>query len=431
MFEEEADDGFGEGGHPDGGGDDDEGRRAEDEGKRVAIDTTYTTLRRLSLSATVYPVPTRRTLDESIIRGRSSREGGSATLETCPIKLTPHVRTYYFGERLIPEKLGKGGMPDGRVAESWEVSDYREARATITNGPYAGRPFHGLVEEFPDDLVGEGWRGPDFPLLLKFLDASRLLPVHLHPDDETARRNHGEPHGKSEAWHVLWAAPGASILAGIKGGFSREDLYRAFKEGDFDRVMPRHEVRTGDTVYVPGGIIHAFGPDTLIAEIQQTSDLGQFVTPTDLYGERLDDETWDANINATLDELKTDHLPRPNPGLSIEEGTNRRVMGCAGPHFALERWTLTEPYVEPSHPRRCLLLSNVGEGGVTLGYGDGVEALGRAESCVLPAAVGEVRVVPDGGGGEPRSVLRPGPSEGRDRAVARSGAYGRGDSGVG
>ena len=315
------------------------------------------------------------------------------------MKLTPHVRTYYFGERLIPEMLGKEGMPDGRVAESWEVSDYREARATVTNGPYAGRPFHEIVEEFPDELVGEGWRGPDFPLLLKFLDASHMLPVHLHPDDETARREHGEPHGKSEAWHVLWAAPGASILAGVREGLSREDLFRAFKDEDFDRVMPRHEVRTGDTVYVPGGIIHSFGPDILIAEIQQTSDLGQFVTPTDLYGERLDEETWNANINAALDELKTDYLPLPNPGLAVDGGgasPNRRVFGCAGPHFALERWTLAEPYTEPRHPRRCLLLSNVGEGAVTLEYDGGAETLGRAESCVLPAAVGEVRVVSGG-----------------------------------
>ena len=314
------------------------------------------------------------------------------------MKLTPHVRTYYFGERLIPDLLGKEGMPDGRVAESWEVSDYREARATVTNGPCAGRPFHELVEEFPDDLVGQGWRGPHFPLLLKFLDASHLLPVHLHPDDATARTKHGEPHGKSEAWHVLWAAPGASILAGVKEGLSsRQDLFRAFKAGDLDAVMPRHEVRTGDTVYVPGGIIHTFGPDILIAEIQQTSDLGQFVTLTDLYGELLDEETWDANINAALDELKTDYAPRPNPGLAVEDGRNRRKVCCAGPHFALECWTLAEPHAEPSHPRRCLLLSNVGQGAVTLEYADGTETLGRAESCVLPAAIGGVRVSPNGG----------------------------------
>ncbi|MBA3426898.1 MAG: type I phosphomannose isomerase catalytic subunit [Rubrobacteraceae bacterium] len=315
-------------------------------------------------------------------------------MNTYPIKLTYHVRSYSFGERLIPEMLGKQSAPDGVVAETWEVSDYRDARATVTNGEYAGRSLHDLVEEFPEELVGQGWSGPHFPLLEKFLDASHMLPVHLHPDDETARAKHGEPHGKSEAWHILWAAEGATILAGIKEGFSRDDLFEAFKAEDYDAVMPRREIRTGDTVYVPGGVLHTFGPDTLIFEVQQTSDLGQFVMPTDLYNNRLSDEEWDANINATLDELKTDFMPHPNPGLVVEDGTNRRVLCCAGPYFALERWTLTVPHEEPSRPRRCMTLSNVG-GPVEIEHEGGVERLDRAESCVLPAAIGELRIVPD------------------------------------
>jgi len=36
------------------------------------------------------------------------------------------------------------------------------------------------------------------------------LPIHLHPDDETAQRLYSEPNGKTEAWHILWAAPNAS-----------------------------------------------------------------------------------------------------------------------------------------------------------------------------------------------------------------------------
>ena len=59
--------------------------------------------------------------------------------------------------------------------------------------------------------------------------------------------------------HPLWAAEGATILAGIKDGLSREELFEAFKTEDYDAVMPRHPVRAGDTVYVPGGIIHTFG----------------------------------------------------------------------------------------------------------------------------------------------------------------------------
>ena len=319
-------------------------------------------------------------------------------MERYPLKLTFHVREYSFGERLIPERLGKEGVPDGVVAETWEVSDYRDAPATVTNGEYAGRTLHELVEESPDELVGDGWRGPHFPILLKFLDASHMLPVHLHPDDETAKAKHGEPHGKSEAWHILWAKPDASILAGIKEGFSREDLFDAFKRQDYDRVMPRYPITAGDTVYVPGGILHTFGPGTLIAEVQQTSDLGQFVMPEDLYGTPLGEDEWNANIEATLDELKTNFMPRPNPGLVLEDGENRKVLCCAGPNFALERWTLAAASVVPARPDRFTTLSNVGEGDVLVEHGGGQEILGRAESCVLPAALGAVEVVPEGDG---------------------------------
>jgi mannose-6-phosphate isomerase len=340
-------------------------------------------------------------------------------MERYPLKLTFHVREYYFGERLIPERLGKEGVPDGAVAETWEVSDYRDAPATVTNGDYAGRALHELVEEFPDELVGEGWRGPHFPILIKFLDASHMLPVHLHPDDETARRKHGEPHGKSEAWHILWAEPDASILAGIKEGFSRDELFDAFKRRDYDSVMPRYPISAGDTVYVPGGILHTFGPGTLITEVQQTSDLGQFVMPEDLYGNALDEGEWNANIEATLDELKTDFMPRPNPGLVLEDGPNRRVLCCAGPHFALERWALEETHTVPSRPDRCLTLSNVGENGVELRYEGGSASLGRAESCVLPAAIGPVAISPEG---EASLVACYVPDMGRDVVAPSRGA---------
>ncbi len=318
-----------------------------------------------------------------------------------PLKLTAHVRTYAFGARLIPERLGKAGVPDGVVAETWEISDYRDTTAVVTNGALAGRTLHDLVEAYPDELVGQGWRGPHFPLLEKFLDASHPLPVHLHADDETARRVYAEPNGKTEAWHILWAAPGATILAGVKPGLSRDDLFAAFKAQDYDAVMPRYPIRAGDTIYVPGGVIHAFGPDTLIFEVQQTSDLAQTVMPADLYGNRYSLATWEARINAALDELRTGYGPRPTAGLALSpDGPNRRVVGCAGPHFALERWLLTAPHREEAHPRRCLTLANVG-GPVRIASASGEETLGRAESCILPAAIGEVRIVPaDDGEGE-------------------------------
>jgi mannose-6-phosphate isomerase len=117
--------------------------------------------------------------------------------------------------------------------------------------------------------------------------------------------------------------------------------------------------------------------------------------PNDQNGNALPVEVWDANINAALDELRMDYQPRPTAGLSLERGANRYAVSCAGLHFALERWSLIEPHVEPSHPQRFLTLSNVGST-VRICYGDQEELLARGESCILPAAIGEVRLVPLG-----------------------------------
>ncbi|MDQ3044517.1 MAG: hypothetical protein M3R06_05120 [Chloroflexota bacterium] len=141
--------------------------------------------------------------------------------------------------------------------------------------------------------------------------------------------------------------------------------------------------------------MHSFGPDTLIFEIQQTSDLAQSVMPTDIAGQPLSNESWAANIDAALAELRWDYLPRPTHGLERWRGTTRLVVGAACSHFALERWTLTRPHSEAAHFNRCLTLTNLGDP-VALAFSSGVETLGRAESCIVPAALGAFRVIPDG-----------------------------------
>ena len=312
-----------------------------------------------------------------------------------PLKLTAPVRQYAFGARLIPDRLGKGGLPDGIIAETWEFSDEASARGIVTNGDHAGTALHDLVEQFPDELVGEGWRGPHFPLLGKFLDASHQLPVHLHADDATAKVIYGAPNGKTEAWHILWCADDASILAGVKPDLSDDDLRAAFLAEDYDRVMYRHPITPGDTVYVPGGALHTFGPDTLIFEIQQTSDIAQSVMPTDLAGNRLPDDVWRQNIDATLRELNRAPRPRPTHGLDRQQGNNRVTACAAGPHFALERWKLTEPLRLTLPAGRCATLTNLVDP-VGLTWSSGTDLVARAESRILPAALREVTVVPDG-----------------------------------
>ncbi|WP_106478810.1 type I phosphomannose isomerase catalytic subunit [Phytohalomonas tamaricis] len=313
-------------------------------------------------------------------------------MEWYPLRLSTPLAHHVFGGQRIAEQLGKKGLPDDKpVAESWEVSDVEGKSAEILNGAFKGRSLHELVEQFPNELVEPGWQGPHFPLLFKFIDATGMLPVHLHADDETARRTGQWPHGKTESWHILWAAPEATLLLGVKQGVDKPQLRDALLRQAYDEVMHRYEVRAGDTFYVPAGTLHSFGPGTLLCEIQQTADIQQQAMPWQMEdGSELSRQEWEQNIDALLEEINLDLQSGPQPGLVLHEseGVERRIC-CAGPYFALERLRIVEGYRRRID--RATLLTNLGAPVTLSGHG-WEETLGRAETLLLPAALGEVEL---------------------------------------
>jgi mannose-6-phosphate isomerase len=314
-----------------------------------------------------------------------------------PLLLSYGIRRYAFGARLIADTIGKTGLPAGVIAETWEVSDHDDEPAVVLDGAYRGRRLRDLVEAFPDEVVRPGWRGPQLPLLVKFLDASHPLPVHVHPADATARARYGAPNGKDEAWHIVWAAPGASVSVGVRPGVDRAALRAAFRAGAYDDVLLRYPVAPGDTVLVPGGVLHAFGPDTLIVEVQQTSDLSESVMPDDVYGRPLAPDAWAAGLERALDIATSEVRPRPEAGVVVEAGALRRTVGCRGERFVLERWAFAGPTTSTPGEGGFATLTNVGDA-VEVEHAGGVVEVARGASCLLPAAVGEVGLRPRGVG---------------------------------
>src|SRR2546421_9747784 len=77
------------------------------------------------------------------------------------------------------------------------------------------------IDGADDDPVGELWfqrvdrAAPSTALLLKLLFTSQPLSIQVHPDDEFAR-SIGLPNGKTEAWYIISAAPGAQVALGLK-----------------------------------------------------------------------------------------------------------------------------------------------------------------------------------------------------------------------
>jgi len=310
-----------------------------------------------------------------------------------PLRLTVTARPLVFGGHALARRLGKKGLPDWSVAETWECSDVEGKRGVVTNGWLAGQSLHQVLTDRPGELMGAPFSGPHFPLLTKFIDASGSLPVHLHADDEAARRLEGQPNGKTEAWHILHAAPGATALCGVKAGVTADHLRAALQAQDFDAVLRRLPVRAGETLYVPGGTLHSFGPDTLVYEIEQTSDIQQHAMRWNMEdGSPVGDAEHRSHLDMLMRQADLETRPDFTPGLSIAVGDGvERVFLCAGPYFALERWRAGTAEPLRRSFATAQILSNVGAP-VRVRTGGWSEELGRAETLVLPAACGEVEI---------------------------------------
>ena len=178
----------------------------------------------------------------------------------------------------------------------------------------------------------------------------------------------------------------------MREGVSRDELHRALLDQDFDRVMRRLPVRTGQTIYVPGGTLHSFGPDTLIYEIEQTSNIQQHAMRWELDGSPIDEETWHGNLEALLQQWRPDPRPEFVPGLRIPlgDGVDRTFL-CASPYFALERWTAGTVAPLRHEFATAQIPSNVGHP-VRVRSGSWSGTLGRARTLLLPAALGEVEI---------------------------------------
>jgi len=310
-----------------------------------------------------------------------------------PLRLTTPAKPLVFGGHAIADRLGRTGIPDWGIAETWECSDVDGNQGDVANGALAGQSLRQVVTDHPDAVMGAGWSGDHFPLLTKFIDAAGTLPVHVHADDPTAQRLEGQQNGKTEAWHILDAAPGATALCGVRAGVTEEELRRALRDQDFDAVLRRLPVRAGETIYVPGGTPHSFGPDTLVYEIEQTSDISQHAMHWNMAdGSPVPDEEFEANVEALLAEVKLDIRPEFGPGLKVvvDDGVER-VFLCASPYFALERWSAGTTAPLRHRFATAQILTNVGAP-VEVRSGGTVEPLGRAETMLLPAALGEVEI---------------------------------------
>ena len=194
---------------------------------------------------------------------------------------------------------------------------------------------------FPDaaSSIGEAWylSERELPLLVKMLFTSERLSVQVHPDD-------GEdgPRGKTEMWHILEAAPGATIALGFHEPISRQRLLESTKTAEIEQLLNWVPVRAGETYFVPAHTVHAIGGGIVLFEIQQHSDVTY----------RL----WDYGRPREI------HVEKAVPisDLTVHPGASRPVPLQAGrAELVRSKYFVTELIDAPefvAEPRECQLI---------------------------------------------------------------------------
>ena len=183
--------------------------------------------------------------------------------------------------------------------------------------------------------IGELWferadpdRSPP-ALLLKLLFTNEALSIQVHPDDAFAQ-SIGMANGKTEAWYILSAAPGAKVAIGLKGQLTAPQLRASIEDGSIADLVQWHPVRKDDAIFVPAGTIHAIGAGT--GDCRDPAAKRRDLPPFRL---------WPA-ARASHRQRRGGRTCGPAGCQSIQRRlTDARTLLVASPHFVLERIDLS------------------------------------------------------------------------------------------
>lgn len=285
------------------------------------------------------------------------------------------------------------------VGEAWVMSDVENYPTEVVNGAHAGDSLQDLLEVYMDELVGEKVYeifGNHFPLLLKFIDAADDLSIQVHPGDDYALENE-ESLGKTEMWYVLPSKERASIYLGWKQTMNSSLIHAAITDGSLARYLREYRVRAGDVAYIPSGTVHAIQCDTIVAEIQENSNITYRLYDYNRVGN--DGKTRQLHLEKALrvmdfetkEEAVLTH-PEPIPDGAVNLSKN--------PYFTANMLTLNQPVQRDYAPLDSFVAYMCVEGSCAVKALDPdadntVVPMRLGEALLIPAAVNDILIEPD------------------------------------
>lgn len=303
-----------------------------------------------------------------------------------PLRFRPIFHSMLWGGSRLKPFFGMAPSIDP-IGEAWLLSDVDGHESVVDGGPYEGRSLRELLMTDGNTILGDTPRIQGrFPLLLKLIDAKLPLSVQVHPNDQQAYARKPGQNGKTEAWVVLDANPATSrMYAGVRDGMTEAKFRQAMIQKTVPDALHSFIPKSGDCLFLNAGTVHAIGADTLLFEVQQTSDITYRLYDWD----RVDAKTGRPRELHLDDGLAVSNFSSGpcQPVTPVGQGDVERLVMCS--YFTLAKHRIEKPATWQPTGRLRIAVVMEGRGNI------GGESVRPGDTLLLPAAGGPIEISTD------------------------------------
>ncbi|MBQ0033709.1 MAG: class I mannose-6-phosphate isomerase, partial [Bacteroidales bacterium] len=211
-----------------------------------------------------------------------------------------------------------------------------------------------------------------------------------HPDDEQAWEEQ-ESLGKNEMWYVDSAsAADASVISGFVRDMSAEAVEQSLANGDILSCLAGYSVKGGDVININTGTVHALKKGTIVAEIQENSDVTYRLYDYDRVGQ--DGKKRPLHISQALRALHYEASKHAvvHPDYRLNTVTN--LKRCR--FFTVNAIDLDRPLQRDYAPLDSFVIYMCVEGAVQVDALDAEEErevnLAKGEALLIPACLNDI-----------------------------------------
>ncbi len=311
-----------------------------------------------------------------------------------PFKFETVLKEKVWGGDALVSKYNKKSPGSGKIGESWEISAVSGNQSVVSNGFLAGNNIEELIEVYMGDITGDviyEQFGNEFPLLIKLIEAREDLSIQVHPGNEMARERHNA-YGKTEMWYILESEKNARIYTGFREGITKDMYLDALAEGSLADILNIETAEPGDVFFTPAGRVHAIGAGTVLAEIQQTSDITYRIFDWNRQntGQEIRELHTDLALDAIDFSASGHHKIRINPDINTLES----LVKCE--YFNTNIIRFNKPLKREYYLNDSFVIYICVEGEMKIMWDDSSDSLTKGETCLIPAMIKDITLEPSG-----------------------------------